>query len=365
MKNNRTIGVTIVAFFAACFSAQAQGPLEPVASFEPDWNDPRIAAAMLSDAPPPPLELDENGIPSGWVLVEGDMIVPAGTDGGIASAYETNLWPGVVPYVFDANVAAINRTEMIISFQALEAVSAVRFVPRFVEFNYVHIRDSSADATPRNSSSVGMQAGVQFFNMTNWNGNTGVNYIIVHEGGHCLGLYHEHQRPDRAPFVTINQANVQGNAFINNFPVQTEADVYGPYDFDSVMHYSRCSFAIACLPSTNCNCTPAQQTVNVNAPFTAQWQSSIGQRTHLSYWDGLVLSFLYPEPDWRFQSNSRGFFLFPGSFLAPYSTFGAGYDNTPVGGTLWILDPSTHAVGPILDKPMTIGAPLGGVTLTQ
>lgn len=371
MKNDRIISVSLAALCAVGGLLQAQEnkrqeTQKPIFRFEPDLGDPRIAAAMLQDAPPSGVELDENGTPPGWILVEGDMIMPADAEGNVAAIYETNLWTdAIVPYVFDANVAAINRTEMIVAFQAIEAVSAVRFVPRVVEFNYVHVRDSNGDANPRNSSAVGMQFGVQFFNMSNWNGNTGINYIIVHEGLHCVGVKHEHQRSDRDAFVTINQANVQSSAFASNFPEETFADIFGPYDFDSVMHYGGCAFAIACLPASNCNCTTAQQTITVNLPYTGQWQAAIGQQTHISYWDGVIASFLYPEADWRFQSNSRGFALFPGDFLAPFSTFGGGYENTPPGGTLWILDPSTHAVGPVLDKPITIAAPLGGVTLTR
>src|SRR5262245_13525697 len=127
MKYNREKYATIAIFFAAWSSVYGQeiaipkptasGPsemtLHPFVPFEPDWDDPRIAAAMVDDAPPSTLELDENGIPRGKVLVEGDMIVPADEQGNVAAAYETNVWPGVVPYVFDANVAAINRSEAI------------------------------------------------------------------------------------------------------------------------------------------------------------------------------------------------------------------------------------------------------------
>jgi hypothetical protein len=199
------------------------------------------------------------------------MIVPADADGNVAAAFERNLWPGQVPYVFDANVAAINRTETITSFQAIEAVSDVRFVPRTIEAHYVRIRDSNLDTPARNSSEVGMQLFEQVLNMSAWNGNSGVNYVLVHELGHCLGLYHEHQRLDRDTFVTINFNNVRSNALDNNFPVEFGAESYGPYDFDSLMHYGRCAFATACPPGTNCNCTLAQQTINVNEPFTAQW----------------------------------------------------------------------------------------------
>lgn len=211
-----------------------------------------------------------------------------------------------------------------------------------------------------------MQLFEQVLNMSAWNSNSGVNYVLVHELGHCLGLYHEHQRLDRDTFVTINYNNVQANALDNNFPYEFSAESYGPYDFDSMMHYGRCAFANACPPGTNCNCTAAQQTINVNAPFTAQWQPNIGQQTHISYWDGLILSFLYPNWNWRFQSSDGGFILgAQGDFLTPYFWFADGYEATPVGGTLWILDRSTVAVGPVLDKPMTIAAPLGGVVLTR
>ena len=211
-----------------------------------------------------------------------------------------------------------------------------------------------------------MQGFEQILNMSAWNGNTGVNYVLVHELGHCLGLYHEHQRLDRDTFVTINYNNVQANALDNNFPYEFSAESYGPYDFDSMMHYGRCAFANACPPGTNCNCTQAQQTINVNAPYTAQWQANIGQQTHLSYWDGTILSFLYPNWNWRFQSSDRGFILgAAGDFLTPFFWFADGYDETPVGGTLWILHPSTHTVDWVLDKAMTIGAPLGGVVLTR
>jgi hypothetical protein len=78
------------------------------------------------------------------------------------------------------------------------------------------------------------------------------------------------------------------------------------------------------------------------------------------------LSFLYPIWNWRFQSSDRGFILGAvGDFLTPYFWFADGYDDTPVGGTLWILHPSTHTVDWVLDKAMTIGAPLGGVVLTR
>jgi hypothetical protein len=150
-----------------------------------------------------------------------------------------------------------------------------------------------------------------------------------------------------------------------NFQIESTSNAYGPYDFDSVMHYGRCSFS---TNSASCNATcpsATGETLAVKQPYTAQWHCAVGQTTHLSYWDAIVMSFLYAQANWRFQSSLYGSDGFPGTFVSPYSTFGKGYADTPTGGTLWILDPATLAAGPVLNKAMTIAAPQGGVVLVR
>jgi hypothetical protein len=311
------------------------------------------SAQDFADLNPPIVE----DIPDGFVLIDGDMLLPEESVGQTAAAYQTNLWPsGIVRFEFDDNVTAANRTAMISAMGFWEAVANVQFLPRLGgELFFVHIQSSTG-----NNSQVGMIAGGQVINIVSW----GSPYIIAHELGHCLGFIHEHQRGDRDSFVSITAGNVQGG--FGNQVSLLDPLVYGPYDFDSLMHYDGCSFSVCCPAGSTCNCSPACQTITVLPANNAQWQSQIGQRTHLSYWDALVMSFAYPPSDWRFQRNSSGNdVVFPGAFLLPYSSFGKGYAETPPGGTLWILEPSSHAVGPVLDKPMTIGAPLGGVILTR
>lgn len=321
----------------------------------------------------PPLT---NGLSPGFKVIDGDIVVPEEFDGQTAAAYATNLWPGgVIPYGFDANVTGANAAAMLVAMSWWENVAAVDFIPRADQFNYLLIRNNAF-----NNSPVGIQGGAvagQVINITSWN-NTA---IMAHELGHSMGFWHEQSRTDRDNFVIINTANVcqnccqQGDGSMGscnfNFQIESTSAAYGPYDFDSVMHYGACDFSMD--PNCGNTCPGAGETVIVRPAFSAEWQCGnpptdntfIGQRTHLSAWDGRVMSFLYPRANWRFQSDSRGFFLFPGDFLLPFASFATGYDNTPPGGTLWILDPSTHAVGPVLDKRMTIGAPLGGVTLTR
>jgi hypothetical protein len=93
----------------------------------------------------------------------------------------------------------------------------------------------------------------------------------------------------------------------------------------------------------------------------AEGDRCIGQRNHLSLLDGYVASFLYPSSDWVFvdDSNPSG----DGTFHDPYHYFLSGYNNVPSGGTIWILDPGAYVAQQLLDQPMRIEAPLGGVLL--
>ena len=93
------------------------------------------------------------------------------------------------------------------------------------------------------------------------------------------------------------------------------------------------------------------------------WQSVIGQRTGLSYWDEKTMSFMYPESNWRFLRLVN---LNPpsnGQFQSPWTVFDTAVADTPVGGRLIILNPQTYIEPGVYSKPMIIEAPQGGVTI--
>lgn len=282
------------------------------------------------------------------------------------ATYTANAWVsgvppfqirGIVPFEFDANVTAANQSAMLSAMAVLENVANVDFqqcssnVCIFSQTNFVHIANSTG-----NNSMVGMVGGEQFININSW----GTQFTIVHELMHCLGFYHEQQRPDRDTYVQVNCANVQGGCngtvFNNNFSLLSALStlVYGNYDFDSVMHYDQCAFSIDCPAGSTCACTNTVMTV---LPPNQGQQTLIGQRTHLSSLDKASVSFLYPFGNWSLldctYNGSNG--TPNGSFNRPYTTIAAALANTPAGGTIWVLKNCTFPNG-TYNKQVTIKA---------
>jgi hypothetical protein len=274
----------------------------------------------------------------------------------VASPFPDDLdlyWQGgIVPYQFDAAVTADNQNRMLKAMRTWESVAGVRFRPKTEDDDdCIHIHNGTG-----NSSYVGRQRGAQEVEIASW----GVHGVLLHELGHALGFFHTHSRSDRDNFVQIEFGNIQAGQ-TDQFEVETDALIYGPYDFGSVMHYDRCAFSVSCAAGTSCNCV--LETITVLPPFSAQWQTVIGQRVRLSEWDGRLMSFLYPFGDWRFVDQAFTGSPQNGTFLRPFRTFAAGHNAVPSGGTVWI-QPGSYPTGGTLSKPMTLHAPLGGVTLT-
>lgn len=328
-----------------------------------------------------------DGIPPGYKVIEGDIIVPEDFSygGGPESAtYATNLWSGgLVRYEFDSNVTQQSWKDMAQAAMAdWEVVANVDFQHcanddcGFI-LSHLHIQDASG-----NNSLVGDQDLMieQPVNIASWNSE----FIIAHELGHALGLWHEQSRSDRVNYVTINYNNVAQTCCDNgpcdfNFDFWTDmgpfgSGEYGPYDYDSVMHYGRCAFSICCVGCVACTCPAGCETITVQTGITidmpnlvgcntpATCQALLGQRTHLSYFDALFMSFLYPEADWRFVDADYSGTQNGTTFFEPYEQFGAGYANTPESGVLWV-QPGTYLAIGTYDKAITINGPIGGVTL--
>jgi hypothetical protein len=287
------------------------------------------------------------------MVIEGDILVPIVA---IESVFVTDFWTnGVIPYEFDSNVSAANRTRMLAAMAEWEAVANVHFIVQDDYSNYIHIQNST-----ENTSAVGMKGGEQVINIANW----GWKFIMAHELGHALGFWHEQTAHDRDTYVTIEEGRIEDGKE-HNFEKHDDAGVYGPYDFNSVMHYGQCAFSTC----ANCGSDPNNcRTITVKSPWDTEWQNVIGQRTSLSKIDQLTMSFLYPESNWVFVNGT--YTSAPpcdgdeelGTFFKPYCSFPSGAGGVPDGGTV-IIQPGTYSSVGVYTKAMTLRAPLGGVIL--
>ena len=305
-------------------------------------------------------------LPEGYSVVEGDILVRTADIGkpnfGRYSTFQPDkLWPGVIPYAMDTTVSDYSmRVAAVMAALPMVAAakwgSAIQFVPRTNQSDYLFFINDTGNFSP-----VGKQGGKQEIHIASW-GNT---LTICHEVMHSLGFYHEQSRSDRDTYVTIHLENVcqnccEGGNCNHNYDKESGSSNYGPYDFDSVMHYGKCSFL---SPSLFC---PGNETITVNAPYTAQWQDAIGQRNHLSRMDQVTLSFLYALGNWRFVDGNATGEGPTGAFLDPWAYFSDGCSGTPSGGTLYVQPGSyTAPIFGSISTPMRIEAPLGGVQITS
>lgn len=115
--------------------------------------------------------------------------------------------------------------------------------------------------------------------------------VATHELLHALGFIHEHQRPDRDSFITVQFGNIQ-DQIISQYTIQDATDDpinlgltarTGQYDFESIMHYS---------PQTGSRGV-GQPTFIVNEPFRLAFARIAGNARFMSDLDIELLVQLY------------------------------------------------------------------------
>jgi len=209
------------------------------------------------------------GIPC-WLGLVMFLAIPALST---ASSLGGNTWPcGIVPYefvpnpqnptldpnlnpalaVYFQNAAAVWEQVAGVQFVRFDPQSAlpqnllqVSFVPPLTNRTANSINENSP--TNAHTNGVGFPGG-QIRQAVLWVDDlVGTNlFVNVHELGHVLGLMHEHQRPDRDSFISVDPSVGTSNA---NYLKLQSSFYETQYDFGSVMQYG---IGVPLLPaSTN------------------------------------------------------------------------------------------------------------------
>jgi hypothetical protein len=276
---------------------------------------------------------------------------------GIDIHCERYRWPNAtVPYTFandwddPAFVGDENfdmRSTIRAAMEAIEAVTAVRFVPRTSQDDYVRFQDGDGC-----SSMVGRQGGRQDVNLALGCNST---WIVAHEILHALGFNHEQSRDNRDGFVTINWSNIIEDKR-HNFEIADYSWDFAAYDYDSLMHYGPFAF---CRKDAAGACVG--QTITTIPAGTA-----IGQRSRLSTTDIAAVNHIYPgepptidvtspSPGQSFSRRSSNVF-FAADVVDPEDGDVTVTWTSNVIGLLGTGNPLTYNTAPMFYGPHTVTA---------
>uniref|UniRef100_A0A1B6F4X2 Metalloendopeptidase n=1 Tax=Cuerna arida TaxID=1464854 RepID=A0A1B6F4X2_9HEMI len=244
----------------------------PDFSFDEERSATKEAAAWTDEWHPDP----EQNIWELSGLFEGDIIEDdenSPSRNGLLNI--SSRWPGgVVPFEISSKYDNTERDVIFGAMNEIENRTCISFRPRTtMDADYLMIRENK----PGCSSFVGRKGNGQLLNLSR--PRCIRHGPIVHELLHTLGLHHQHSATDRDQHIQINWQNIQLNHkrdFKKFNSSQTSS--YGvPYDYSSIMHYSKYAFS----RNGNPTITPLIRGVQ------------IGQRRHLSEGDATKINLMY------------------------------------------------------------------------
>ncbi|XP_069083766.1 astacin-like metalloendopeptidase isoform X2 [Pleurodeles waltl] len=210
-------------------------------------------------------------------LMDGDILAIQGRN-AITCLNSQCLWPhssdGLVrvPYVLDGVYGEAQKAKVSAAMQEIATMTCVTFVPRLTERDYLNIISEKGCW-----STYGKQGGAQTTSLDA--GSCLKQGTIQHELMHNLGLYHEHTRKDRDAYINIMWQYVDQDQW-PNLDIENNVNTLGlPYDYSSVMHYSKTAYSN----------TPGKSTLVPKPDPTVR----IGQRAGISNLDVTKINALY------------------------------------------------------------------------
>jgi len=188
----------------------------------------------------------------GYAIAEGDMVLgrvdawgrlpPRMQRRGLGQASLFDRWSdGIVPYAFHPAITEIQAENIGKAIDKLNAQTRLTLVPSDQPMaadytDYILFEPSSGCA-----SYVGRQS--QEDAQSLWIADSCSVGSIIHEIAHAIGLFHEHTRADRDNYVVIEWDNIIESKSFNFEVYDAGAEMYGEYDYGSIMHYGENFFS--------------------------------------------------------------------------------------------------------------------------
>jgi hypothetical protein len=288
--------MSVVCLVAGCRPVDA--PEQPAAPRSAEASRPGVAGVRSAWARVGPREWPQQvkyEAVNGLALFEGDIVlgtvedveresesVRAQAEGRVSAQSiqvtgSSKRWPGgEVPYV---HVYGSLDDNLVVG-------DAIRHWQRRTGLRFVPVSVTTPTSTPHIyfikgegcSSRVGRQGGRQFVTLA---GDCGLG-ATIHELGHAIGFWHEQSRADRDSYVQILWDNIEPGHEHNFEKHVDDGTDFGPYDYDSIMHYRADEFG-------------KQITNNVfRTTIQVPGGQTIGQRDGLSAGDVASAASMYP-----------------------------------------------------------------------
>ena len=171
---------------------------------------------------------------------EIDTNQPKGGDYNMSPRWHDRKWPNaVIPYVLSAFFTWEERKVIANAIGFYNATTCIRMIPRTTERDFVHIVRGGRGC----SSSVGRIGHEQILTLP---AHCVHIPVVLHEIMHAAGFHHEQCRPIRDEYVRIHRQNIDPEKYRANFGKYSESledDIFAPYDYCSIMHYSPTDFS--------------------------------------------------------------------------------------------------------------------------
>ncbi|XP_042624596.1 meprin A subunit beta [Cyprinus carpio] len=210
---------------------------------------------------------------AGLDLFEGDIVYDEklGRNSIIGDEYR---WPKVIPYYLEDDLDINAKGVILKAFEQYRLKSCIDYKPWSGEENYISVFKGSGCFSSVGNRRVGKQR---------LSIGSGCDRIatIEHEFLHALGFWHEQSRSDRDDYVSIIWDRItEGKEHnFNKYNDSTSSALNVPYDYGSMMHYSKKAFQNGSEP-----------TIITRIPA---FSDVIGQRMEFSDSDLLKLNRLY------------------------------------------------------------------------